>query len=105
MADVSRLILRTDDIGERSLFYLPPRAHGQHGVAVLPPVEDAAVRASMIAVAVALHLDGTRQPFLYIDGEFEPSARTAAAHAFARAFMEQRSRTTPMEESRHYRAG
>ncbi len=91
MADVHRLLLRTGKLRPRSLFYLPPRAHGQHGVAILPDVADAAVRASMVAVAVGLHLDGTLAPVLYIDGEFEASPRLHAAHAFAKGFMEARA--------------
>lgn len=88
LAGVAGLICITDDLRPRTMLYAPPLAAGGMGGVVLPADAPDDVAEAMLAVAAALHLDGTLRPTVYVDGQLVPMlSRHRAAHRFARAFL------------------
>jgi len=74
--------------------------------AAIPTGTPEPIASVMIAVAVALHLDGGREPVAYLDGALDDEQpRHRQTRAFARAFVREagtgqpRRATTPLERA------
>ena len=96
LADAAGVILVTADLRARTLLFTPAPFPGGMAAAALPTGTPEPIASVM--VAVALHLDGGREPVAYLDGALDDEQpRHRHAHAFARAFV----REAVTEHARH----
>jgi len=96
LADAAGVILVTADLRARTLLFTPAPFPGGMAAAAIPAGTPEPIASVMIAVAVALHLDGGHGPVAYLDGALDDEQpRHRQAHAFARAFVREAGTEQP----------
>lgn len=87
LADAAGVIVVAAELRPRTLLFTPAPVPGGMAAAAIPAGTPEPIASVMVAVAVALHLDGTSGPVAYVDGDLhDEQPRHRNAHAFARAF-------------------
>ena len=96
LADIIRLsVVRDDELGSRTMLYVPPRRAGGRGLVSVSARASAGQVNRMVAVAAGLHLSGELRYSLYQDGVLlgPTRERHRRANVFAQCFLRAAVRT------------